>query len=133
MVLFNLALDRIVSVESIDMPYRDNPSFDSLHFFDDVIGVSKNIKNRPRTVRFWASPEQSKYIATKPLLQNQKLIIRNKDGSCVFEMSVVLNYEFYSVMMSYGPGVKVLSPRIAVHYLKDKTREMAQHYNETNI
>ena len=32
-----------------------NPDFDSEHFFDDVIGVSKNINNKPRCIRFWAN------------------------------------------------------------------------------
>lgn len=41
--LFNLALDRIVSIEPCDVPYRDNPEFDPEHFFDNVIGVTKNI------------------------------------------------------------------------------------------
>ena len=44
LVLFNLALDRIVSIEPVDIPFRDNPNFDPEHFFDDVIGVSKNIR-----------------------------------------------------------------------------------------
>lgn len=131
MVLYNLALDRIISVEPADIPYRDNPAFDSLHFFDDVIGVSKNIGNKPKTVTFWATSEQSKYILTKPVHHSQQLLSRNDDGSCIFSISVVLNFEFYSVMMSYGPGVKVLSPCVAVHFMKEKTREMAKHYEES--
>ena len=130
MMLYNLALDRIVSVEPTDIPYRDNPAFDNQHFFDDVIGVSKNIGTKPQTVRFWATAEQSKYIITKPLHHSQQFINRNADGSCLFEISVVLNFEFYSTIMSYGPGVKVLSPRIAVHVLKEKTRKLAQLYEE---
>lgn len=131
MVLYNLALDRIISIEPVDIPYRDNPAFDSLHFFDDVIGVSKNINNKPRTVTFWATPEQSKYIVTKPVHHSQKLLCKKDDGCCIFEISVVLNFEFYSVMMSYGPGIKVLSPRVAVHFMKERTKEMAKLYEET--
>ncbi len=131
MVLYNLALDRIMSIEPVDIPYHDNPAFDSLHFFDDVIGVSKNVNNKPRTVTFWTTPEQSKYIATKPVHHSQKLLCRKDDGCCIFEISVVLNYEFYSVMMSYGPGIKVLSPRVAVRFMKEKTKEMAKLYEET--
>lgn len=67
LVLYNLALDRMVSIEPIEEPFRENPKFNSEKFFDDVIGVSKNIDNRPRTIKFWASREQSKYIQTKPL------------------------------------------------------------------
>lgn len=112
LVLYNFALDRIVSVEPINEPFRENPKFNSEKFFDDVIGVSKNIDNRPRTIKFWASREQSKYIQTKPLHHSQQLIRENKDGSCIFQISVVINFELYSVLMSYGPGVRVISPDV---------------------
>lgn len=128
LVLYNLALDRIVSVEPLDIPFKDNPEFDSEHFFDDVIGVSKNIHNTPRTIKFWASEEQSKYIKTKPLHHSQRLIKQNEDGSCIFKISVVINFELYSVLMSYGPGVRVIYPRQAVSYMRDKTQEMANLY-----
>ena len=82
-------------------------------------------------MRFIATVEQSKYIITKPLHHSQRLVLRNPDGTCIFEISVVLNFEFYSVMMSYGPGVKVLSPCIAVHCMKEKTKAMAKLYEET--
>ena len=50
MLLYNLPLDRINSIEPVeDIPYCENPDFDPEHFFDDVIGVSKNIKNTPRS------------------------------------------------------------------------------------
>ena len=130
LVLYNLALDRIVSVEPLDIPFKENPEFDCEHFFDDVIGVSKNIHNTPRTIKFWASQEQSKYILTKPLHHSQKLIKQNEDGSCIFKISVVINFELYSVLMSYGPGVRVIYPRQAVSYMRDKTKEMAALYEQ---
>ena len=130
LVLFNLALDRIESVEPVDVPFRENPDFDSEHFFDNVIGVSKNINHTPRRITFWASSEQSKYIMTKPLHPSQKLKTRNQDGSCTFEIEVVINFEMYSVFMSYGPGVKILSPRQAAAYMRDKLREAAALYDE---
>ncbi len=131
MVLFNLPLDRITSVEPVDdIPYCENPDFDSEHFFDDVIGVSKNIKNTPRRIKFWASAEQSKYIITKPIHRSQKLIRENpEDGSCVFRIDVVVNFEMYSVFMSYGPGVKIIYPRMAVNYMRDKLKEAADLYD----
>lgn len=128
LVLYNLALDRIVSVAPLDIPFKENPEFDCEHFFDDVIGVSKNIHNTPRTIKFWASQEQSKYILTKPLHHSQKLIKQNEDGSCIFKISVVINFELYSVLMSYGPGVRVIYPRQAVSYMRDKTQEMTNLY-----
>jgi predicted DNA-binding transcriptional regulator YafY len=130
LVLYNLALDRIESIEPVDIEFRENPDFDSETFFNDVIGVSKNIKNTPRRVKFLATPEQSHYIMTKPLHPSQKLKRRNADGSCLFEMEVVINFELYSVLMSYGPGVKVIYPRNAVAYMRDKFKECCRMYEK---
>ena len=133
MVLYNLALDRIISVEPVaDIPYQDNPNFDTEHFFDDVIGVSKNINNKPRLVKFWSNREQSKYVMTNPLHPSQQLLERNnEDGSCIFQIDVVLNFELYSVLMSYGPGLRVLSPRNVVAYMRDHLRQAADAYENS--
>ena len=124
LLLYNLALDRIISVEPVDIPFRENPDFDPEHFFDDVIGVGKNIKNTPRRIKFWASREQSKYIKTKPIHRSQHLVREDpEDGSCVFRIDVVINFEMYSVFMSYGPGIRIIYPKMAVKFMRDKLRE----------
>lgn len=131
LLLYNLALDRIVSVEPVDVPFRENPDFDPEHFFDDVIGVSKNIRNTPRKIRFWASCEQSRYIMTKPVHPSQIVLKKNEDdGSCIFQIEVVINFEMYSVFMSYGPGIKIIYPHSAVSYMRDKLKEAAGLYDE---
>lgn len=130
LVLYNLALDRIESIEPVDIPFRQHPDFDANTFFNDVIGVSKNMNNKPRNVKIWATPEQSKYIMTKPLHPSQKLMRENPDGSCLFKMEVVINFELYSVLMSYGPGIKVVYPRMAVAYMCDKFKECCKMYDE---
>lgn len=130
LLLYNLALDRIISVEPSDVPFRKNPDFDSVHFFDDVIGVSKNIKTRPRRIKFWASAEQSKYIKTKPIHPSQQVIEENsEDGSCIFGINVVINYELFSVFMSYGPGIKVIYPRNVVKYMRNQLKETLGLYD----
>lgn len=52
-----------------------------------------------------------------------------EDGSCVFQIEVVINVEMYSVFMSYGPGVKIIYPRQAVSYMRDKLHEAASLYD----
>lgn len=129
LVLYNLPLDRIVSIEAIDIPYEENKRFDVEHFFDDVIGVSKNINNTPRKIEFWADAEQSNYIITKPIHRSQKLISKNQeDGSCIFKIEVVVNYEMYSVFMSYGPGIKIISPKFVAKNLEGKFKKAFQQY-----
>lgn len=130
LTLFNLALDRILSVEPVDMPFRENPHFDPAHFFDDVIGVSKNIKNTPRCIKFWANAEQSHYIKTKPVHPSQRVLEERKDHSCIFAIDVVINFEMYSVFMSYGPGIKIIYPQKVMMYMRDKLREAAALYDD---
>lgn len=127
--LSNLALDRIVSVEPVEVPFRDKPEFDTEHFFDDVIGVTKGINQRPGVVRFWANKEQSNYIKTKPLHSSQQLLSENlEDGSCTFQIEVVVNFEMYSVFMSYGPGVIITYPQSVVDCMKEKYKYGAALY-----
>lgn len=127
--LFNLALDRIVGIEVVDTPFRENPNFDSSHFFDDVIGVSKDIGSKPVIITFWASRDQSLYIQTKPIHQSQTLIRMNpEDHSCIFQITVVVNIEMYSIFMSYGPGIKILSPQNVASHIKSLLKKAADYY-----
>lgn len=128
MQLYNLALDRIITIEPIDIPFQENPSFDSEHFFDDIIGVSKDINDKPKEITFWASVEQSKYIKTKPIHTSQKVLNHNPDGSCVFSINVIENFELYSMFLSYGSGIKILSPKEIARRMKRKATELYDTY-----
>ena len=73
----------------------------------------------------------SRYISTKPIHPSQKLLEMNEEeGTCVFQIEVVINVEMYSVFMSYGPGVKIIYPRQAVNYMRNKLHEAATLYDE---
>ena len=120
MALQTLALDRIVCIEVVaDIPWRENPVFDTEHYFDDIIGVTKPVGAKPYAITFWTSPTTRRYIETKPLHPSQKLLKENADGSCVFQIDVVINREMFSVFMSYGNGLRILSPEKAANYLKE--------------
>lgn len=128
MQLYNLALDRIITIEPIDIPFQENPSFDSETFFNDMIGVSKDINDKPKEITFWASVEQSKYIKTKPIHTSQKVLNHNPDGSCVFSINVIENFELYSIFLSYGSSVKILSPKEIARRMKRKATELYDTY-----
>lgn len=132
MKICNLALDRILSIEPANEPFCENPDFDSEHFFDDLIGVTKTTDDIPQCIQFWASPEQSKYIMTKPIHPSQKLQKENPDGSCIFTINVIVNFEMYSVFLSYCPGVKILSPENVANTMLDKLKQTIELYNSSN-
>lgn len=126
-----LPLNRIISIEPINKPFMENPDFDTEHFFDDIIGISKSIGNTPQEIIFWANKEQSKYIKSKPIHPSQELISEDtKDGGCIFSIKVVINIEMYSVFMSFGPGLVVTSPNHVARYMQDKLGLAATQYNK---
>ena len=49
----------------------------------------------------------------------------------VGKVKVVINFEMYSVFMSYGAGVKILSPQVAVTYMHNQLSQAAANYNTT--
>lgn len=128
LILYNLALDRIISIEKTDIPYQENPNFDSETFFNDMIGVSKDINDKPKEITFWATAEQSKYIETKPIHSSQKILNHNPDGSCVFSINVIENFELYSTFLSYGSGIKILSPKRVEMYMKRMSEKLFDLY-----
>ena len=131
MRLYNLALDRIVSVEPYaKIPYKQNRDFDVEHFFDNLIGVTKNLTSESQCIQFWANASQSKYIKTKPLHHSQRVLEERDDGSCIFQIEVVVNLEMYSVFMSYGAGLKLLSPENVVEHMRKNMQQAAKLYEE---
>lgn len=117
--IVNLALDRIISFEiERKVPFWENDGVDINHYYDDVIGVSRYLNSKPEDVLFWASKKVHRYIETKPLHSSQKVIRYTSDGGCVFGMHVMINLELFSVLMSYGSNVIVLSPHKAAKYIR---------------
>ncbi len=50
----------------------------------------------------------------------------------VGKVKVVINFEMYSVFMSYGAGVKILSPQVAVTFMHNQLSQAAASYNTTD-
>lgn len=130
-MLYNFALDRILSIQTEpDIAYKENPDFDPNTYFDDLIGVTK--WGNATDITFWASREQASYIATKPIHPSQKIIQdKTKDGSKVFSVNVEPNWEFFSLMLGFGPGVRILSPNSVVREMKRKIKKAAEQYEDT--
>ena len=128
-MIFNLALDRIHEMGAAPGEvYQENTVIDPDTFFDNLIGVTKNISDKAHKVRFWAAPGQVPYIETKPLHKSQFVVHRNEDGSAIFQMEVVLNYELEKDLLGFGEGVKVLAPRQLVHNMSKRLRQAAENY-----
>lgn len=111
-IVFNLALDRIKSLEdaSNEAKYVPIGTFDPETYFENMIGVTKNMNSRAQRVRIKVSARQVPYIRTKPLHKSQMTTEIDQDGNGIFSLNVVVNYEFEKELLSYGEGLEVLEP-----------------------
>ena len=129
--IFNLALDRIVDFHVCpDIPYHDNPDF-SDDYFNDMIGVTRHERLEKGTVSFVADNECASYILTKPLHAKQRLVSKNKEnGSMTFEIEdIVINPELENQLLSFGAGIRVMSPSSLVRKMKKTFRKGLDRYS----
>ncbi|HEV2478262.1 MAG TPA: WYL domain-containing protein [Puia sp.] len=126
--ILTLALDRIQSVVLFPHePFRDHEQFDPHTYFSSIVGVTRNIGERPVNIEFWANAEQAPYIRTKPIHASQQLLEETPAGMR-FRITVVLNLELERELLGYGEGLKVLSPARLVRRLRNRIQKMAELY-----
>lgn len=127
--LMTLALDRIIAIDlnlSIDYQQRDfNPS----EYYKDTIGVTVlNDKNKIDVI-FRVDASNAPYVVTKPFHQSQKMIDKHEDGSVTFQISVHHNYELERLILGFGEGITVISPRRLIKRIKKKLSLALEYYH----
>lgn len=127
--LFNLALDRIHDITIAEKEkYRENKIFDPETYFDDIVGVTKNVGMKTEVVRFWVDKQNVPYIQTKPIHKSQIIVEENEDGSKVFEINVVINQELQREFFSFANTIRIISPQPLVDFMAWKFRLANEKY-----
>ena len=126
-LMANYAFDRIKGIEDVNVPYK----FTDVNFFDyfeDMIGVSKDTRTEPQTVKLWVSAAQWPYIKTKPLHGATQRLVSLDEKGAVITIEVYLNYELEQQILSFGEKVKVLEPAELKERIKQRLTEAANNY-----
>lgn len=105
------AFDRIENVESLkEVEYIENKEYDfNDDYFTDMVGVSRPVGESLSCVELWVSPNLTPYIITKPIHESQKIKSKDESGT-IIQLNLYVNYELKQLLLSYGEGIKVLSP-----------------------
>jgi predicted DNA-binding transcriptional regulator YafY len=122
---WNMALDRIKTIEEAKIKYKEN-DIDWEWYFYDIIGVTKKIDDELQTIKLWFSPNQAPYIITKPIHPSQK--IKNSEDGLEVTINVVPNYELEKLILSFGESVKVISPKYFQEIILDRLNESVKKY-----
>ncbi len=124
--LINLPLDRISSIEVVDIPYIPNTKFNFEEYFEDVVGVSVPREGEPEQVVLKFDKKQYPYIVTKPLHPSQAIL---DDDNCIVQLTVFLTRELESLIFSQGDQVEVLAPASLRDKFREKTKNLIEKYN----
>jgi predicted DNA-binding transcriptional regulator YafY len=126
---WNLALDRIESLIEIHEEYiEDDTDWD--YYFSEIIGVSKPYQVEETEVQLLFSEKQAPYILTKPIHETQK-DYEHENGLLV-KIKVIPNFELEQLILSFGEGVKVLSPIHVQKKIVSRIQNSLSQYNETD-
>ncbi len=130
-LLLNLALDRIQNIEiSTKISFIENSFFESSTFFDDLVGVTKQLNSQAEIVHFWVDKHNAPYIKTKPIHKSQTIVEEKEDGSMIFEINVVINRELHREFLGYADGIKVIFPRYLADFMYYKLKNAVKEYKK---
>jgi predicted DNA-binding transcriptional regulator YafY len=130
--LCNLALDRIEDISAAPKRecYLKDRDFHPSTFFNDMIGVTRNVDSPVEHITFLATKAEAPYIRTKPIHESQREVQQMEDGCVLFSIDVILNYELERDLLAYGEGVTVLSPDHLVEKLRKRLSESVENYEK---
>ncbi len=123
----NLALDRIIEIKEINKQYIENKSIDFEEYFDDVVGVTVAENQQPIKILLQINNNLFPYIHSKPIHGSQKIKVRY-NNYVIIELFLQLNYEFISLLFSYGEDVTVIEPEQLRTIIKSKAEKVFKNY-----
>lgn len=123
----NLALDRIIEIKEINKQYIENKSIDFEEYFDDVVGVTVAENQQPIKILLQINNNLFPYIQSKPIHGSQKIKVRY-NNYVIIELFLQLNYEFISLLFSYGEDVTVIEPEQLRTIIKSKAEKVFKNY-----
>jgi len=123
--LTNYPIDRITKIEEVGGKFV-NLEIDFKEYFDDVIGVTRNLNDEPVEIKLRFSLNRAPYILTKPLHGSQKT--KQDENGLTVTIEVIPNRELIAHILSYGDDVTVISPESLREEVATKLKNSLKNY-----
>ena len=114
---WNVAIDRIVTVLPVNIPFVENELIDWQEYFSDMVGVSKAEGAVLEKVILHFNQLTGRYMENKSIHETQKHKWID-ENILELKIKVLVNYELERFILSYGDSVKVVEPQ----HLKEKIK-----------
>ena len=109
---WNLALDRILNIEISNIIFKENTEIDFKFHFEDVVGVTIIKDAHLENIKIEILASHVPYVLSKPLHPSQKKLEELNNGNHIFQLELIPNQEFYSLLMSNIDKIKIMQPEI---------------------
>jgi predicted DNA-binding transcriptional regulator YafY len=109
-------LDRILNAELTGKKFIRDKKVDPDEIFANNLGVIYT-SDDPKEIVLSFSPLMGKYIKALPIHASQK-IISETEKELVIQLFLRINHELRKIILSYGPEVKVVSPKVLAAEIK---------------
>jgi predicted DNA-binding transcriptional regulator YafY len=109
--VLTLGLDRIIKFKVSTRKFKINDLFHPDTFFDKVIGVSIDYNGKPEDIILKVNPVSVQHVESKPMHRDQEELRREKDGSLIIKLNLMINYELKATILGFGDGIEVLEPK----------------------
>ena len=96
-----------------------------------MVGVTRPIGAEMSCVELWISPQLTPYIITKPIHESQKIKSKDNTGT-IIQLKLYINYELKQLLLSYGEGIKVLSPTDLSSEIEQKLSKSLSLYQKVH-
>ena len=116
--LFTLSFDRIIDIHITEESFRIAKDFDAQSWFSDCYGVFRNQDAELERVVVRAYGREAFYIRDLPFQHSQRELTSGEDWTD-FEYWLRISNDFYTPLLSRGPNIKVLQPKL----LADEIRQ----------
>lgn len=127
--ILTLALDRI---ESIDMdlktPYKQH-DFNPDTYYENTYGVTVLPDDKIMDVVLWIDRSNAPYVRTKPFHHSQCILETHRDRSITISLRLHHNYELERLILGFGAGIEVRSPRRLKQRIKKQMRAALERYD----
>jgi predicted DNA-binding transcriptional regulator YafY len=124
---WNLALDRIVSVDEVKGTYQPNTQIDWSEYFEDIIGVTKPNDKESENIILHFYGKTGNYIESKPLHGSQKSKWINANVLEV-KLDLIINYEIERLILSYADSVIVVHPQSLSDSIQNRLKSAIDLY-----
>ncbi|GHT46489.1 WYL domain-containing protein [Bacteroidia bacterium] len=116
---WNIALDRIKTIQETQETYIPNTAIDWNDYFEDMIGVTKPLDAKPETIILHFYGKTGHYIESKPIHGSQKSQ-RLENDVLEVNLELLINYELERFILSYADSVKVIQPQALIDRIKSR-------------